>query len=205
MINRLLFLIILFASIQELSGQRVGYGLVSRLDFYSRYSNPDDNIASSSAGSALINLGLGPKIWVGSENFSVSAEGAFVFSPFALSTGDFKGLGALALPVLGRLNFGGLSNLNKEGKFGFSIGAGYQWTRTEFFGLQSSFEEQGVQRNYFRNLIGEIGYGYGMGGFSFGIYGRYGRDGDQRSNVFSLGMIVNLNSKLLKVTTDPEF
>ncbi len=205
MIKRLLFLSILFCFIQEVSGQKLGYGFVSRLDFYSRYSNPQDDIASPSAGSVLLNLGLGPKLWLGGEQFSVSAEGAFVYSPFALSTGDFKGLGALAFPVLGRLNFGGLSNVNKEGKFGFSIGAGYQWTRTELYGLQSSFEQLGVRRNYFRNLIGEIGYGYGMGGFSFGLFGRYGRDADQQSNVFSLGMIVNLNSRLLKVTTDPEF
>lgn len=182
-----------------------GYGIVSRLDFYDRYSNPQDNIASASSGSALINLGLGPKIWVGGEKFSVSAEGSFVFSPFAISLGDYKGLGALAFPVLARVNFGGLSTLNREGKMGFSIGGGYQWTRTELLGLQNSFEDQGVTRSYFRNLIGEIGYGYGMNGMSFGLFLRYGRDADVKSNVFSLGMLVNLNQKLLKITTDPEF
>ena len=205
MIKQTLILSILFCLIQEVAGQKVGYGFVSRIDLYSRYSNPQDNIASASAGSALLNIGLGPKLWLGGEKFSVSAEGAFVFSPLALSTGDFKGLGALAFPVLGRLNFAGLSNVNKEGKFGLSIGAGYQWTRTELYGLQSNFEQQGVRRNYFKNLIGEVGYGYGMGGFSFGLFVRYGKDNDQQSNLFSLGMILNLNRKLLKVTTDPEF
>lgn len=185
--------------------QTVGYGIISRLDFYSKYSNPKDDIASPSAGSALLNLGLGPKLWIGGERFSVSAEGAFVFSPFALSLKDYKGLGAIAFPVLGRLNFGGLSNVNKEGKMGFSIGGGYQWTRTELYGLHSDDAARGVTRSYFRNFIGEVGVGYGMGGFSFAIYARYGRDGDLRSNVFSLGLGVNLNSRLLKVTTDSEF
>lgn len=182
-----------------------GYGLVSRLDLYDRYSNPQDNIASAGSGSALINLGLGPKIWVGGESFSVSAEAAFVFSPFALSLGDFKGMGALALPVLIRANIQGLSTMNREGKMGLSIGAGYQWTRTELLGLQNSFEDQGVQRSYFKNLIAEVGYGYGMNGMSFGLFLRYGRDADVKSNVFALGMIVNLNRSLLKITTDPEF
>lgn len=191
--------------IQGIHAQQFGYGFVSGLDFYSRYSNPQDDIASASAGSALLNIGIGPKLWFGGERVSVSVEGSAVFSPFALSLGDFKGLGALAVPVIGRININGLSNVNKEGKLGLSIGAGLQWSRTELFGLQSSFSNQGVTREFFRNFIGEIGYGYGMGGFSFGVFGRYGRDADQRSNVFSVGMLVNLNSKLLKVTTDPEF
>ena len=205
MIRQFLFAVLFTCFVQSISAQQFGYGVVSGLDFYSRYSNPEDNIASSSAGSALLNVGIGPKLWFGGERLSVSVEGSVVFSPFALSLGDFKGLGALAVPVLGRININGLSNLNKEGKLGLSIGGGLQWSRTELFGLQSSFSNQGVTREFFRNFIGEIGYGYGMGGFNFGVYGRYGRDADQRSNVFSIGMLVNLNSKLLKVTTDPEF
>lgn len=201
------FVLSLFFSVcvTGLIAQSVGYGIISRFDFYAKYSNPKDEIASPSAGSALLNIGLGPKIWIGGEKLSISAEGALVFSPFALSLKDYKGLGALAFPVLARLNFGGLSNLNKEGKMGFSIGAGYQWTRTELYGLHSDEQARGVTRSYFKNLIGEIGYGYGMGGFSFALYGRYGRDGNLKSNVFSLGLGVNLNRRLLKVTTDPEF
>jgi len=199
-----LLTLILAFSLSGLSAQ-FGAGLINRLDLYSRYANPSDGIASSSAGSALLNLGLGPKVWIGSEKFSVSGEAAFVFSPFALSTGDYKGLGAIAFPVLAKLNFGGMSNINKEWKQGFSIGAGYQWSRTELYGLQSSFENQGVTRSYFRNVIGEIGYGYGMGGISFGIHIRYGKDADLKSNVFSLGLGVNMNRVLLKETTDPEF
>jgi len=199
-----LLTLVFVGTLSGLSAQ-VGIGLISRMDLYSRYSNPTDDIAAASSGSAFLNLGLGPKIWIGSEKFSVSGEGAFVFSPFAMSIGDYKGLGAMAFPVLAKLNFGGLSNVNKEGKMGFTIGAGYQWTRTELFGLQASFENQGVTRGYFRNLIGEVGYGYGMGGFSFGLHLRYGKDSDMRSNVFSLGLGVNLNSVLLKETTDPEF
>lgn len=203
--KQLLFTFIFSACLTGVTAQTIGYGFVSRLDLYSRYSNPKDDIASPGAGSALLNLGLGPKLWLGGEKMSVSVEGAIVFSPFALSLKDYKGLGALAFPVLGRLNFGGLSNVNKEGKMGFSIGAGYQWSRTELYGLHSDDAASGVTRSYFRNLIGEVGYGYGMGGFSFGLYARYGRDPNLRSNIFSIGLGVNLNRHLLKVTTDSEF
>jgi len=184
---------------------QLGYGFTSRLELYSRYVNPKDDIASPSSGSAIVNLGFGPKLWLGAEKYSVSIEGTAVFSPFALSVKDFKGLGALSFPVLARLNLGGLSALNKEGKPGFSVGLGYQWTRTELYGLRNKYEDLGVSRNYFRNLVAELGVGYGMGGFAGQLFIRYGRDGDARSNVFSIGLIYDHNAPKLKKTTDPDF
>ena len=186
------------------SGQ-FAYGLTAKTELYSRYSNPQDGIASPASGSALINLGLGPKIWIGGENFSLSGEAVAVISPFAVSLGDFKGLGAVSLPVMAKINIGGLSTLNKEGKFGFSAGVGYQWTRTELFGLTSKFEDQDVSRKYFKNLIGEVGFGFGMGGFAGILYLRYGRDSSARSNIFTLGLGYDFNAPRLKVTTDSEF
>ncbi len=181
------------------------YGLTAKTELYSRYSNPQDEIASPSSGSALINLGLGPKIWLGGENFSISGEAVAIISPFAVSLGDFKGLGAVSFPVMAKVNIGGLSTLNKEGKFGFSAGVGYQWTRTELFGLTSKFEDQGVNRAYFKNLIGELAFGFGMGGFAGSLYLRYGRDSNARSNIFTLGLGYDFNAPRLKVTTDSEF
>jgi len=199
--------LLLFLSLL-VSGSAYGqfaYGLTAKTELYSRYSNPKDDIASSASGSALINLGLGPKFWIGGEGFSVSGEAVAIISPFAVSIGDFKGLGAVSFPVMAKLNFGGLSTLNKEGKFGFSAGLGYQWTRTELFGLTSKFEDQGVNRSYFKNLVGEVAFGFGMGGFAGSLYARYGRDSAMRSNIVTIGLGYDFNAPRLKVTTDSDF
>lgn len=186
------------------SAQGLGYGLTGKLGLYSRYANPEDGIASRSAGNVL-NIGLGPKLWVGGEKMSVSIEGAATWSPFAFSLSDYKGMGALAFPVLAKINFGGLSTHNREGKFGFSIGGGLQWSRTELYGLRNSFEDQGVVRDYFKTFIGEIAYGFGLSGFAGSLYVRYGGNSDIEANTFNLGIGVDFNAPKLKEFTDPEF
>ena len=182
-----------------------GAGLTVKNDLYLRYSNPDDDIASNAAGSFLLNLGVGPKLWIGGEDFSVSAEGSAVFSPLALSLGDYKGLGAGAFPLMMKLNFQGLSGVNKEGKFGFSIGGGIQWSRTELFGLKDSFEEEGVERKLFKTYIGEIAYGFGMSGFAGYAFIRYGWEADTKANTINFGIGYDFNLPRLKELTDPEF
>ena len=91
---------ILSLLVVEATAQNFGYGGTLRTELYSHYSNPRDGIASRSAGSALVNIGLGPKIWVGGPDFAFSPEVSMVFSPFALSIADFKGLGAVSFPIL---------------------------------------------------------------------------------------------------------
>lgn len=184
--------------------QSVGYGLTGKIGLYSRYANPDDGIASPSVGNVL-NLGLGPKLWLGGERMSVSVEAVATWSPFAFSLKDYKGMGALAFPVMAKVNFGGLSTCNREGKFGLSIGGGFQWSKTEVYGLKNSFEEQGVTRDYFKTFIGEVAYGFGLSGFAGSLFLRYGANNDIDANTLNIGIGLDFNAPNLKEFTDPEF
>lgn len=182
-----------------------GYGITAKTEIYTRYSNPSDEIAAAGAGSLLLNLGIGPKFWIGGENFSFSAETAAIISPLALSIGDYKGLGAVGFPVMGKFNFRGLSGVNREGKFGWSIGGGLQWSRTELFGVTSKFEDRGISRKLFKTYVAEVGYGFGMSGLMIQGYVRYGRNPDLGANSFSIGISYDFNLPLYKELTDPEF
>ncbi len=201
-IYSILFLIILGTI--DLSGQ-IGYGLTAKTELYSRYKNPPDNISPDAAGSALLNIGLGPKLWFGGRHVSFSPEAAVVFSPFALSTGEFKGLGAVSFPIMGKLHFLGMTNFNNDGKFGFALGGGIQYTRTELFGLKNSLEEKGVERKYFKTYVVEADFGFGISGFSLHGLVRYGFNNDTDANTISVGIGYDFNIPVLRENIDPEF
>ena len=182
-----------------------GYGLTAKTELYQRFSNPEDGIASRSAGSALLNLGIGPKLWFGSDYFAFSPEASVVFSPFALSLGDYKGLGAVSFPVMGKFHFGGITGLNSDGRMGFAIGGGVQWSRTELFGLTEKFAEQGVERAYFKTYIIELDVGFGLSGFNIHGFVRYGFNNDIKANTFNFGVGYDFNIPHLKEAINPEF
>jgi len=202
---RVVLLLLFIGGVLTTSTAQFGYGISAKTGLYERWSNPEDGISSRSSGSALINLGVGPKAWVGNSSFSVSLEATANVAPFAFSIGEFKGLGAASFPVLARLNFGGLSGLNKKGTVGISIGGGLQWTRTELFGITSKFEQQGGQRELYKSFVGEVAAGFGMSGFSGYLYIRYGQNNDVGVKMFSIGIGYDFNVPTLKVMTDPEF
>ncbi len=179
-----------------------GFGGTVNYNLYQRYTNPED-VGKDSAGSALLNIGFGPKIWIGGEKFSFSAETTANFGLLGFSAGDYKGLGMMAVPIVGHLNFGGLSNMGKEGKFGFIIGGGIQYNRTELYFTTDDFREDGGNREFFETILLEAGYGFGMSGFSgYGIL-RYGWDPDSNANNFSIGIKLDFNIPKLKKITDP--
>lgn len=203
--KRLVLLLTLICLTISISYAQFGYGVTAKTGLYQRFSNPQDDIASNSAGSALLNIGLGPKIWVGGERVSISAEASAMIAPFAISTGDFKGMGAASFPVMAKINFGGLVGVNKQGTLGLSIGGGFQWSRTELFGLTSKFETLGVERSLFKTFIGEIAAGFGMSGFAGYVYLRYGKNNELNARTFNLGIGYDFNVPTLKVLTDPDF
>ncbi len=195
---------VLFIFVTGVSAQ-IGYGLTAKTELYSRYKNPPDNIASPSAGSALLNIGIGPKLWFGGDGFAISPEAAVVFSPLALSTGDFKGLGAVSFPIIVKAQFAGLSNFNRDGKFGFSIGGGIQYTRTELFGLDGDLSEQGVERSYYKTYIIEADFGFGLSGFNLHGLVCYGFNTDLDANTISIGIGYDFNIPCLKEARDSDF
>jgi len=189
----------------ESVGQELAWGLNLRHDLYNRYANPSDDISARSAGSALINIGVGPKVWLGSGDFSISPEATFMFSPFALSTGDFKGLGAISFPLLLKLEFFGNSNFNKTGKFGFSVGGGLQYSKTELWYLDGDLRDQGVVRPFFRTYVAEVDFGYGMRGFDVHLFVRVGWRPEDDGSTLNIGIGYDFNVPRLIKETDPDF
>ena len=181
-----------------------GYGLTASNDLYHYYQNPaDDTRESTSAGSALLNLGVGPKVWVGAESFSISLEAQATIGFTGFSIRDYKGLGTASFPIMAKFNFGGLSGLDKEGMFGWSIGAGIQYSKTELYSLSDSFEAKGGSRPLFRNYVGQVGYGFGMSGFSAHGFVRFGYNPDTNSNALNIGIQYDFNLPKLKEISDP--
>lgn len=203
MIKKIIFLFLIVFSLQ-LQAQ-VGYGLTASTDLYSRYVNPKDNILSPSSGSALLNLGVGPKIWIGGKKFSFSAEGQAVLGFLSLSTEDYKGLGSISFPILGKFNFKGVSGFNTEGQTGFSVGGGVQWSKTEFFGLKDDAKAKGVMRDYFPTYVVQAGWGFGVSGFGLQAIVRYGfNPDDHTSNTLNVGFQYDFNLPMLKRIDNPE-
>ncbi len=189
----------------NLASAQFGYGLTASNDLYHYYQNPsDDTGKSTSAGNALLNIGVGPKIWMGGEDFSLSFEAQATIGFTSFSARNYKGLGTASFPIMAKFNFGGLSALDKEGKFGWSIGAGIQYTRTELYYVSDSFEALGGTRGLFKNYVGQVGYGFGMSGFSAHGFVRFGYDPDTNSKAFNLGVQYDFNLPKLKDISDPE-
>jgi len=171
----------------SVSFAQFGIGLTVSNDLYNRYQNPEDEIAYEGSGSFLLNMGVGPKLWLGGEDFSISAEAQATIGLFGLALKDFKGLGNASFPLIARLNFGGLSGLNKEGKFGWSVGGGLQYNRTELYYVKGSFKDDG-----------------GVSGFTAAGVLRIGYDSETKANTFNFGLQYDFNIPKLKEIANPE-
>lgn len=199
------FLLLLVVSMSIQSKAQFGYGFTASNDLYHRYVNPETPGIEASAGSAILNLGIGPKMWIGSKKFSFSAEGQVVMGFLGVSSSENKGLGTVAFPFLGKFNFGGLSTFDKEGKMGFSLGGGFQFNRTEAYGLNDKYASQGYSRKYFTTYVVQAGYGFGLSGFTLQGIIRYGYNpDDNNSNTLNIGLQYDFNVPMLKKITSPE-
>jgi hypothetical protein len=189
----------------QLSGYgQFGYGITMNNDIYHRYTNPLDSTgASRSAGSALLNLSVGPKIWIGGPKFSISAEAQAGIGFLGLALKDYKGLGTASFPILVKLNFKGLSSFEKEGMTGFSIGGGIQYSKTELYGLSDKFESKGVERKLFKTYVVQAGYGFGLSGFAVSGFLKYGWNADTKANLATLGIQWDFNLPMTNKISNP--
>lgn len=194
---------LMFCFLLGTANGQVGFGATASNDLYQRYANPSDVVASRSAGSALLNFGVGPKIWVGGQNFSVSLEAQANLGLLAFSMQDYKGLGALGIPIMAKFNFAGLSTFNKDGRLGMSVGGGIQYFRTELYGLKPDYSGKGVTREYIRTYVVQLGYGFGLSGFSAQAFVRYGFDPDTDASALNVGIQYDFNLPMLKKIADP--
>lgn len=187
------------------SQAQFGIGLTASTDIYTRFDNPDEDNADQygGAGSFLLNLGAGPKIWVGAPKFSFSVEAQAQIGLLGLALKDYKGMGTHSIPIIANLNFGGLTALDREGKFGWSFGGGIQYNKTEIYHLTDDAENAGVKRDYFTTYVGQIGYGFGLSGFAVKGILRLGYNPDTKANSLNLGVQYDFNIPKLKEISDP--
>lgn len=193
----ILLVFMLMISVSFLQAQWVHWGYTFGLDLYQRHTLPhhtSDPFDGRGVGSALLNLNAGPKFWFGGDGFSVSLEGQASYAPFAYDAGNYKGLGAIAFPVMASLNFKGLSTIGKSFGTGFTIGGGVQYTKTELYFLSDEYKEVPPEDKvgYFPVYFGQIGYGGGGAGLAPYFYLRYGQ-GPDHSTTLSVGLMVNIN------------
>lgn len=162
------------------------------LDFYQHFTNPQNegDTTFRTAGNAITNVIIGPKFYFGYKDFSISGEAEINWGITALSLKDFKGMGALSLPLMAKLNFGGLSALTDDyGKFGVSLGGGVEYAMTEIYGLTEDYIDISV-RNMYKVYIGELQIGYLAESGVASFYIRYGK-GDFNSSLFHIGYTVS--------------
>jgi hypothetical protein len=186
------FLVLLFVGCMTQASAQVGAGLVMAVDIYQRYVNPvEEGVdAGRSAGAAISSLALGPKIWMGGNNFSFSVEGQAHIAPLAFSVTEYKGLGAVAFPLIGKFNFGAASGFNEDKLLGWSLGGGIQYNRTELFGVSNKYPD--LERSFFPTYVGELAMSLGIAGFDFGFYTRLGF-GEDKARSFNTGFVLNFN------------
>lgn len=180
-----------------------GIGAVVTNDLYQHYTNPSDNISDPTHGNAILNLGAGPKIWIGVKNFSVAVDARANIGLTGFTTGENKGLGSLAIPIMGTLNFNGLSSMDRAGRQGFSIGGGIEYVKTELYGLKQEFVDLGVTRDFFQLYVIQVGYGYGVSGASAQGIVRYGFNPDTNAQSIHVGLQYDFNLIMMKKIDDP--
>ena len=100
--------------------------------------------------------------------------------------------------MMAKLNFNGLSGMDKEGRQGWYIGGGLQYFRTELYGLSDSAKSAGVERAMYPSYIGQFGYGFGLSGFVASGFIRAGYHPDNKSNFFAIGIQADFNRVMLK-------
>lgn len=183
----------------QIGKAQFGYGLTVNHDLYQHFTNPkDESNTYRGAGSAILNFSAGPKIWVGSENVSLSLEAQAGIGFLTLAVKDFKGMGSANFPLMAKLNFGGLSALDKEGKLGWHIGGGLQYFRTELYGLRDKYEDLGTKRGLYPSYITQFGYGFGLSGFAVSGILKYAFNPDSKARFLSLGIQYDFNMPMLK-------
>jgi len=195
----------LLISLISLSGMQaqIGIGWVLSHDFYNHYTNPADGISDPTHGNVLLNVGVGPKIWLGAKKVSLSIEGQTNVGLTGFTLNENKGLGSLAIPVLANLNFLGSSSLDREGKPGFFIGGGTQFVRTELYGLRDEFVDKGVKRDFFQVYVIQAGGGFGVSGVIFQGFVRYGWSPDSEARTLNIGMQYDFNYLMMRKIDDP--
>lgn len=200
-----IFIVFALLFVTSYVSAQVGYGFSVTNDLYQYYVNPEDDTGDSrSAGSALLNFGIGPKLWFGGQDFSFSIEGQASIGLLGLSAKDYKGLGVVSIPLMAKFNFAGLSGLDKEMRFGWSFGGGIQYSRTELYYVTDDFVKKGGKRAWYKTYIAQVGYGIGISGVTGQAFVRGGYNSETKACNASIGFQVDFNLEKMKEIDAPE-
>jgi hypothetical protein len=127
-------------------------------DTYQQYTNPkvSGDSLSRSSGNALLNIALGPKLWLKHCNYSISFESQINWGITSFSIRENKGTGTLSIPIVAKFNTGTLEGYNNIDKLEYSYGLGIQFNRTELSGFKDKYKNN-PPREYFKTYIAEFG------------------------------------------------
>ncbi len=180
---------------------QIGFGTVGGIDLYQRYVNPEDEIAYPASGNAMLNLIYGPKVWLGNKYISLSVEAQINLGLTSFAVKDFKGMGAVAFPLIAKINYKGLSGFLPGFAKGVSIGGGLQYSKTELI-FSKIYRDKGVKRSFFKTYVMEIDYGIGSFGSAGYFYLRYGMNKNSEASTLNIGILYNINRTYVKKHKD---
>ncbi len=186
-----LIVIFFLLSLFHAEGQ-IGFGITYGIDLYQYHRNPtmQPDTLQHGIGSALFNLNLGPKLWIGGKNLSISLEAQIGVAPFALDLDEYKGMGAFYFPMLATINYGGLSGFQEKGKWGVGIAGGFQYTRTDLYFLKTEFED--IERDLFQTVFAQLNVGLGSKATAIYAYVRFAQ-GDLDAANWHIGIMLDQN------------
>ncbi|MFT5648217.1 MAG: hypothetical protein ACI976_002915 [Aureispira sp.] len=133
-----------------------GYALFLNYNLYSWYQKPNTIERPLSSSGQVFNVlpGLGMNLWLGDiDHWILSLEGGIEYLPFALDTDVYKGMGALSIPVLAKIQFPVAKQ--KSLWLMLHVGAGVQFLHTDIYARPNTV---GIGFNrFFTSIVGEVG------------------------------------------------
>jgi len=161
----LLCLFIVVGSFEKLNAQDTpatktkiyaGYGLFINYNLYSWYQRPSTIESPLSSSGQVLNVlpGLGLNFWIGDvDHWIIALEGGIEYLPFALDIDNYKGMGALSIPVLAKVQF----PVAKQKSLWLMLhfGAGAQFLHTDIYNRPEAY--QNASNPFFTSIVGELG------------------------------------------------
>jgi len=176
---------------------QIGLGMTYGLDLYQYQANPLNQPfqGNRGIGSAIFNLNIGPKLFIGTKNYSIAAEAQLGIAPFAFDINQYKGLGAFYFPMMVSLNFKGLSGFYEKSGWGVGIAGGYEFARTDLYFIKDEFEN--LTREMFQTTFLQFNVGLGSKAKSIYAYFRYG-GGELGARNWHVGIMFDRNLTQMK-------
>lgn len=188
----------------EASPFEFGLQIPISYNLYHRYQSPTYKGSSGQteqerAGQILNILpGLGAGIWLGQPRYYIiSVDAQIEYKPFSLRTGEFRGLGAYAVPILMRVHvpFLKTKGLALTGQ----LGGGVQLSQTNMYARPTNVDQIPLSST----IVGELGVGVligwdgGQPAWQFDLFTRIGRGKNQAAST-NIGLRLTALIRIVK-------